>query len=92
MYNTGDTFLAKMKEVIKRTEEIVLDIQHVMHLLEKRFDQSAIDSSERKRKDRRKIEQKYKTKGKKQILSERKSGKDTKIISSSDYDKNIFDI
>ena len=91
MYNTGDTFLAKMKEVIKRTEEIVLDIQHVMHLLEKRFDQSAIDSSERKRKDRRKIEQKYKTKGKKQILSERKSGKDTKIISSSDY-KNIFDI
>ena len=66
-----DTFLAMMEEITKGTEKIALDVQHVMHQLEKRFDKSAIDSSERKRKARRNNEQKYKTKRKKQILSER---------------------
>lgn len=88
-----DTFLAKMEEVTKGTEKIVLDIQHIMHLLEKRFDQSANDRSERKRNDRRRIAQKCKTKRKKkQILSERKGSKATEIISSSDDDDVVVDI
>ncbi len=69
-----DNFLAKINEIIVEPEKIAMDLEYVLHQLERRFNKSQVETSERKRKARRSIEQKYKTKRNKQILSLQKSG------------------
>ena len=77
------TFSSKMEDIIKETEQITPHVQHVMYQLEKRFDKSTVENSERKRKVRRAIEQKSKAKKRKAILQLQKS-KESEINSSDD--------
>ena len=86
-----DKFLSKMEDMIKETEQIAFDIQHVVHQLEKRFNKSDVESSERKRKARRKIEQKSKAKKRKQTSQLRKT-KEIEITSDSDISDDVIDI
>ena len=83
-----ENFLAKISEIIVDPEKIAMDLEYVLHQLEKRFSKAEVDTNERKRKARRVIEQKYKTKRKQKILNARKSGD---VASGSDED-GIIDI
>ena len=59
-----------------------LDVEHVVHQLQKRFNKSDVESSERKRIARRIIEQKSKAKRRKAILKSK--SKKSEIDTSSD--------
>ena len=71
--NFVENFLEKICEILVDPEKMAMDLEYVLHQLEKRFSKTEITTSERKRKARRAMEQKYKTTRKKQILSGRKS-------------------
>ncbi len=54
-----ENVLAKIIEIIVEPEKIAMDLEYVVHQLERRFNKSEVETSERKRKARTYIEQKY---------------------------------
>ncbi len=66
-------YLEVLGRIIGETQQMTLDIEHVMQQLEKRFDRASVASSEEKRKARRKIEQRYKAKRKRVAVAKKEN-------------------
>ena len=58
-----ENFLAKINEIIVEPEKIAMDLEYVLHQLERRFNKSEVETSERRRKARRSLNKSIKLNG-----------------------------